>query len=147
MRESGIVYKDRTLKGPLGVATIDCVFINLKRIKDFHPAILFFIILHETAHHKRIQKMGKEKVINMLSNEDFDAFCEHVIYEERVADRYACMVYGKMNGFEFPKAATQRLDEPERQQMYRSTASVLFGKIKNSEEEYNKLLNSFVDEQ
>lgn len=146
MRESGIVYKNRDLRGPLGIATADCVYLDLKNIKKYSPSLLFFIILHETAHYKRIQKMGKSTVIEMLSLEDFDAFCEHVIYEERVADRYGCLIYKTMNGFDFPKLATQCLDDPNKQKQYRKTANLLFGKIKNSEEEYNKLLKSFVIE-
>ena len=146
MKKSGVPYKNRKLRGPLGIAAADCVYLDLEHLEYYQPSLLFFVILHETAHYKRIQKMGKATVIKMLSLKDFDAFCEHVIYEERVADRYGCLLYKIMTGDDFPKSVTQCLEDPETQRQYRKVAAQLFDKIDNSEEKYENLLKSFIIE-
>lgn len=144
METNGVPYKNRKLRGPIGLAAFDGVYVNLDFALNYNPNLLFFVILHETAHYKRITKMGKANVIKFLSDENFDNFFDHVVNEEIIADRYGCFVFRLLNGVEFPKQATQRLEDRYRREQYKSTARVLFGKINNSEEKYNELLNSFI---
>ena len=147
MEETGIDYHNRKINGPMGIATYYCIFIDFEFIINrwgYH--LLYFIILHETAHFKRIERMGgKDAVIKMLSVEDFDVFCEHVIGEEIFADRYACYVYQLLNRFNFPREATQNLHQKQVQDRYKERSAIhLFGVIKNNEEIYKKLLESFL---
>ena len=146
MESNGVPYKSRHLRGPIGMATFDGVYINLDAIMDYNPSLLFFVILHETAHYKRITKMGKDNVIKFLSDDNFDVFFEHVVTEEIIADRYGRLVYRLMNGTNFPVQVTQQLELPYKRERYKSTAIHLFGKIDNSEEKYNELVKSFIDE-
>jgi len=146
MESNGVPYKSRRLKGPMGFATFDGVYLNLDVILNYKPSLLFFVILHETAHYKRIKRMGKENVIKFLSYEDFDMFFDHVVTEEIIADRYGRLVYRLMNGVDFPVQVTQQLDLPYKREKYKSTARHLFGKIENSAEKYNELVKSFIDE-
>lgn len=146
MESNGVPYKNRRLRGPMGFAAFDGVYLNLDMILNYNPSLLFFVILHETAHYKRIIKMGKENVIKFLSYEDFDKFFDHVVTEEIIADRYGRLVYRLLNGANFPIHVTQQLDNEYKRERYKSTARVLFGKINNSEEEYNKLVKSFINE-
>ena len=55
MNSQGVPYKSRRLKGPMGFATFDGVYLNLDVILNYNPSLLFFVILHETAHYKRIK--------------------------------------------------------------------------------------------
>ncbi len=74
MENSEIDYYMADLNGPMGMATINGVYIDVNNIltKISFPIgantmLLYFIILHETAHMKRIIKLGKDKVIENLS--------------------------------------------------------------------------------
>jgi hypothetical protein len=144
MESNGVPYKSRGLRGPMGFAAFDGVYLDLDTILNYNPSLLFFVILHETAHYKRIIRMGKDNVIKFLSYEDFDMFFDHVVTEEVIADRYGRLVYRLMNGVDFPIHATQQLENEYRRERYKSTARVLFGKINNSEENYNELVKSFI---
>jgi len=145
MEATGIEFRERALRWPVGIATFYCVYIDLERLSKFNDKMTFFVILHEIAHYKRIARFGKEHIINMLSLEDFEEFCEHVITEEIVADRYACQLYQRFNQQAFPRLATQQLHLEEKQKEYKKTAEQLFGVIQHSEENYIKLLESFLE--
>jgi hypothetical protein len=144
MEASGIEFKDRKLRGPMGIATYFCIYLDLHKIDAYNDKMLFFVILHEIAHYKRIARVGKEHIIKMLSLEDFEEFCTHVITEEIIADRYGCYVFYLLNKNIFPREATQRLDEKYRQVQYKHTAKHLFGQIQNNEENYKRVLESFL---
>jgi len=147
MESTGIEYRDRRLRGPLGLTTYYCIYLDMEKLMTVHEKLMYFVILHETAHYKRIVKMGgKDGVIKVLSNEDFEEFFNHVIGEEIFSDRYACHVYHKLNKFNFPREATQQLHLEERQRQYKGNARQLFGVVQNNEENYKRLLESFVYE-
>jgi len=129
MEASGIDFKANPLRGPLGIATYYCVYLDMAKIDYYHDKMLFFIILHEMGHYKRIANVGKDHIIKMLSLEDFEEFCQHVITEEIVADRYSAYCYYLLNKEVFPKGATQQLENKDRQRQYKSTAKHLFGQI------------------
>ena len=147
MIENKIPYKNRTIKGfGMGLSTADGVILDLEKISKYHPKLLFYVILHETGHYKRIAKMGRNKLIQFLSEEDFEVFFEHVVNEEIIADRYSCLFYRIFNGENFPRVATQQLEDPTRREKYRGPARTLYGTVKNTEESYNELIKSFIDE-
>jgi hypothetical protein len=146
MESTGINYQNRRMRGPMGLATYHTVYVDLAVINQYPDNLLYFIILHETAHYKRIERMGgKDVVIKMLSIEDFEEFCQHVIGEEIVADRYACFVYQILTKFRFPREATQNLHMKHIQDRYKEKSAVhLFGVVKNNEDVYHQLLESFL---
>jgi hypothetical protein len=145
MEESGIKFKNRKLRKVYGIATYQGVYLDMDKLVDhFNDRMIWYIILHEIGHFKRIEKIGKNKVIELLSHEDFDEFCNHIIGEEIIADRYACFVYFIFNKENFPREATQQLETPLRKLEYRGVISGLFGIIKNDEENYKKLFDSYV---
>lgn len=146
MEASGIDFKASGLIGPIGLATFYCVYIDMEKINAYHDKMLFFVILHEMGHFKRITKVGKDTIIGMLSLENFEEFFAHVIGEEIAADRYACYCYNLLNREVFPRHHTQQLDKPSNQSKYRFNARMLFGKIQNNEENYKRLLESFLYE-
>ena len=145
MKESGIKFKNRKLHKVYGIATYYGVYLDVDKLTDhFNERMIWYIILHEIAHFKRIEKIGKDKIIEFLSNEDFDEFCDHIIGEEIIADRYACFVYYLFNKEKFPREATQQLEKPLRKLEYRNVISGLFGMIKNNEENYKKIFESYI---
>lgn len=144
MEQSGIPFKSRKLKGPLGLASFDGIYLDLNQIGCYPSSLLFFIILHEMAHYKRITKFGKSKIVSLLSETDFELFVDHVVGEEIIADRYGCLMYRYFNGKTFPREATQNLHLPYKREKYKTVASLLYGKIQNDENKYDALLASFI---
>jgi hypothetical protein len=146
MESTGIDYLSHGLDRIFGMATCYGIYLDLNKIDEYHDKFLFFIILHETAHYKRIEQMGgKDAMIKILSTEDFEEFCGHVIGEEIFADRYACFVYQILNNETFPREATQKLHIKEVQERYKHSSAIrLFGVVKNSEEIYKQLVESFL---
>ncbi len=147
MEASNIVFKDRTLKNAAGIATYECIYLDSSnfdfKIPDF---MIYFIILHEMAHYKRLHKYGEAYFINELSNENYDNLFEHVIYEEILADRYASRVFYILNNKVFPKYYTQCLDDPRKKAAYRYRIDFFFGKIKNNKKNYDDLFKEFIIE-
>lgn len=148
MEDSDVEYHMAELRGPLAMATFEGVFIDLKRIMDRawidDTRLIYFVILHETAHIKRIKKLGKTEILRNLSLEDFDDFFEHVIGEELIADRYGCYVFRKLNQEEYPSYMTQELHLDFNKERYKQTARGFYGQIQNDETKYNKLVNRFI---
>jgi len=144
MQNSGIIFKNRRLVGALGLATFDCIYLNMDALKHKPSDLYFFVILHEMAHHKRISKLGKEYFLKLFSDNDFDVFSNGVINEEIIADRYGCYVYKCLTNKNFPIYLTQQLDRKYKQDQYKDQIKGLFGLVKNSENNYIKLMESFL---
>ena len=148
MENNDVEYHIADLRGPLAMATFEGVFIDITRIVDRldinDGSLMYFIILHETGHMKRMKKLGKEEIIRNLSLGVFDDFFEHVIGEEIIADRYSCYVYQKLNKKEFPRYMTQELNLEHKKERYKQTAKGFFGRIQNDEKKYKELFNQFI---
>lgn len=145
MEETGIDFIPCSLKIALGVATYKNVYLDIKQLsKLYNTKMIAFIILHEIGHYKRAARMGKDGVLKALSDDDFERFSDHIVGEEIVADRYACLVYYKLYNDIFPRNATQQLDIELYRMQYKRTTRPLFGVIQNSDENYEKLLSEYI---
>ena len=145
MEKTGIEFRDRKLVGPIGIATFYCVYLDIdKMISGFDSMTIGYIILHEIGHYKRIVKVGKEHVLSMLSNDDFDIFSEHIIHEEIIADRYSSFVYKKLMNTTLPTERTQQLNIESNKIKYVNGTRRLFGVIENNEASYIKTLEGFI---
>lgn len=146
MENSGVKYYLADLAGPLALASYYGVYIDINAIKNrtLNEMLFYFIIFHETAHMKRIKKMGKKQLLANLSTNDFNQFFEHVLEEELIADRYGCYIYYNMTKKEYPKYMTQQLDNEQNVERYKSVARNLFGQIENDEKKYKELINKFI---
>lgn len=146
MENAGVKYYMADLTGPLALATFYGVYIDIKKIKSkaVGEMLMYFVILHETAHMKRIKKLGKKEILRNLSNKNFDDFFNHVLGEELIADRYGCYMYYNLTKQIYPKSMTQNLHIKEVADSYKSTARYLFGQIENNEDDYKKLVNKFI---
>jgi hypothetical protein len=143
---TGLTFRDRRLVGyPIGFAMHDAIYLDIKRLTTYaNSMMLSYIILHEVGHAKRIAKLGKANVINMLSIKDFDEFCASVISEEVIADRYSSFVYYALNKRLFPKEATQQLHLEHNKIKYRTVAKQLHGLVDGSEAKYEQMINEFL---
>jgi hypothetical protein len=144
MLDTGFVYQDKKLTGPLAIATLNGVLLDMSVINRYHDKLVYFILLHETAHMKRIARMGKDLMLANLSIEDFDEFTAHIFEEEIFADRYACRLFYHFNKEIYPWYETQQLNLKYKQEQYGSMARMYYGKIQNNEEKYNEMINNFI---
>ena len=146
MESTKINFIDNTIRGNYGIATYDAIYLNINLIDNrLDDKTMFFVILHEIAHYKRMQLIGKNGVIESFSNKDFDMFSEHIIFEEILADRYGSLVYYKLNKKLYPKNSTHCLDNPINQEKYKiGLKKTLFGVINNKEEEYDNLIKHMI---
>ena len=142
--DTGFVYQDRKLRGPLAIATLNGVLLDMSVIDRYHDKLVYFILLHETAHMKRINRMGKEMMLSNLSIEDFGEFTAHIFEEETFADRYACSLFYHFNKEIYPWYETQQLNLKYKQEQYEKMARMYYGKIQNNEEKYNEMINNFI---
>ena len=142
--DTGFVYQDRKLRGPLAIATLNGVLLDMSVIDRYHDKLVYFILLHETAHMKRINRMGKEMMLSNLSIEDFGEFTARIFEEEIFADRYACSLFYHFNKEIYPWYETQQLNLKYKQDQYEKMARMYYGKIQNNEEKYNEMINNFI---
>lgn len=146
MENSGVKYYMADLRGPLALATFYGVYIDINsiKLKSFSDKLMYFVILHETAHVKRMKKLGKKEILKNLSLNDFDEFFKHILGEELIADRYGCFMYYNLTKEVYPKSMTQNLHIKEVVDRYKSTARALYGQIDNDEKKYKELVNKFI---
>lgn len=131
------------LKGPVGLATYQKAYFDMNKLRFGDDQLVFFVILHEYCHVLKIEKVGKEGMIKSLSTNELELFIEHIIYEEILADRFACLMFYLLNKELYPRYRTQMLDVMQYQVEFINRNKSLFGMIKD-EESYNEVLNSFI---
>jgi hypothetical protein len=144
MEKSGLVFKNRRIRQAMGIATYNGIYLDMDKFCRYTDKSKYFVILHEMCHGKRIKKFGKKWLISQMSIDDFDAFCEYIINEEIIADRYATYVLFKLTGEVLPKESTQQLYLPKNQEEYKRMIRPLFGVVNNDEETYDKLFNTYL---
>ena len=144
LEDSDFSFVDAELHQARGMATIDNIYLDLTKLEYDDDQLVFFIILHEYCHGIRMKRIGKKTMISFLSEEDFDVMFEHVVGEEVLADRYGSFMYYQFNKEEYPRYRTQRLTETVHRVNYKDRVRPLHGMIKNSEENYNRLMESFI---
>jgi hypothetical protein len=127
-----------------GFTTIDSIYFDLDNLKKHNSKMIFYIILHEIGHYKRIQKYGSDWVIEMLSISNFDDYFKGIVDEEIFADRFSCYMFYKMNKIIYPWNETQQLNLTSRQEKYKPLANMLFGKINNNKQKYYDFVNQII---
>lgn len=120
------------------------IYLNLRLMKSLSCDMVYFIILHEICHYKRIQKLGKPYHLNKLSENDIHVLHCHIVDEEIISDKYASFVFRLLNNKTFPYEKTQKLNDVINHFKFYSVAESIHGKIQNSEENYMQLINNFI---
>lgn len=142
MEDSGAKYINSKIKNAYGMTSFDTVYINFDGIPN--DIMLYFVIIHETSHYKRIKKIGTEKILEKLSNSNFNEFYNFLLGEEIICDRYGSLLYYYFNNKKYPKHYTQCLDSDINKEKYREMTRFLHKKIENNEESFNKFIESFI---
>lgn len=145
LQSTNFIYKAKKINGlPIAIATLDCVYVDLNKLDAFGDKLVYFVLLHETAHMKRIAKFGHDWLLEKLSHKKFNKFLKHVFEEEIIADRYACLLFFLLNKEIFLWKDTQQLNLKHKQQMYEPMAKLYFGRIQNDINKYNELILEFI---
>ena len=140
-----IPVKNCNLIGCFGMAIDKGIFIDVEKIfTQYDARLVFFTILHEAAHYKTIQRIGKSQVVKMLAEEDFEVFANQIIDEEIIADRYASRLFLRMNGVPFPAYYTQQLDQSYYRDQYKKGIRSKLYKLVSTEEDYDNLWPRFI---
>lgn len=123
----------------VGLATFDGIFINSKLIDRVD--VLYYAIIHEIAHKLRIIDLGFDAYSNNILKLDFESYFKHIVEEEIIADRYACIIGSILNKEHksFNKY-NQGLESSMRQEIYKPRLKELYDSIPNTYEEYVKFL-------
>jgi hypothetical protein len=125
-----------------GFTTHEKIYINTNCFRN-GVEFFYYVALHELAHYKRINKIGSDFHINKLSSSDFKEFVNHIIQEEIIADRYACLMFYIVNGEEAPYS--QGLENSIIQEQYKpKIKDAMFGKIDFDLDNYKKMGESLL---
>ena len=140
MENSGFTFKNKRLAGPAGITTFDEIILDLRELCMKGDKFMFFVILHEMCHMKRNAIFSNlDELINHYDIEDFDEFHNYFIKEEILADRFASILFFKLNKFPLPEQITQQLNLPSKQEEYKRVTRMFHGQIKNKESYYDFL--------
>jgi hypothetical protein len=142
MEKTKVNYYKASLRGPIGMASINNIYIDVDNINN--DRLLYFVILHETAHNKRIKKLGIDKFINSISTEVFDDLYRFLLNEEIICDRYGSFLFYIFNKQTYPKSMTQNLTFDLNKDRFKDVARMILGNIKNTEESFENYTKSFI---
>lgn len=150
VEESEFNFYMAKLKGPMGMANFNGVYLDMDKIKSKSwmgcSEYLFSTILHELAHMKRMKKIGKKKIIEYFSATNFEDLYNHVLYEEMLADRYACIMFYKLNKRILNVSYTQSLHVEYNRERIKYNSRNVFGLIKNDESKYDEFAKFMIKE-
>jgi hypothetical protein len=144
MEDSNIYFVDSWLVSAVGMTTLDAIHLDLNKLMHQTDSMIYFIILHEIGHHKKMMKVGRGETIRKLSSDNFEEFTLNMINEEILADRYASRLFYKFNGVPFPAQLTQQLELKERRVSYRKNTLQYFGVVQNDINKYYELLKNYI---
>ena len=134
----------------VGLTTLDCIYIDiydiLTRVSvgEINLHKVFFILLHEIAHKKRIDKFGVEYHMNMLTTSDFKSFYEFIISEELFADRWASLVFYLINQKKFHISQTQQLHITPNKELYINNLKETHNLFKATNFNYGDMIKQFL---
>jgi hypothetical protein len=143
IKDNNIELVDTKILGAIGIAGPERILLDQAKLNCYPPNMVYFAVLHEIYHYKRIKLLGKAAIVKQFSNTNFEEFHEHLIKEEVGADRYGRLLYFKFNRTQYPVQLTQQLHEEFYANRYKRLSKQVFGVVKN-EEDYNKLFEEFI---
>ena len=144
IRESDIPVFSNELVSAFGIATFYGIHLDIRILKTISHDTIFFIILHEIGHYKRIIKKGKQYHLHCLSDNNIDNLYNHILIEEIIADKYGSLVFRLLNNITYPYEKTQRLRSVPNQFKFYPIAKQMHNQIQNDENKYIELINNFI---
>jgi len=134
----------------VGLTTLECIYIDIYDILtrlsvgEINLHKVFFILLHEIAHKKRIDKHGVDYHLNMLITPDFKSFHEFIIGEELFADRWASLVFYVINQTKFHISQTQGLHITSNKELYINSLKETHNLFKATNFNYGDMIKQFL---
>jgi hypothetical protein len=84
--------------GALGATNEVGIYLNFHRLTNFGQVDIFHVILHEIGHYLRVRKEGADNINKTIASyTTVTEMNDHLIYEERFAEKYATLTYYKLN--------------------------------------------------
>lgn len=129
----------------LGMASFNKVYIKKDLLYcDVDLNLYFMVIAHEIGHYLSYKKYGLEYHLDRLSSTDWNYFYEHIIHEEIFAEKFACILYYKLNKHVY-YGYRQDLHLKENRREYKKlTKKHLFKRYTNDVEDYQKAVDSLI---
>lgn len=144
IENENIKFIETDLYQSVALATLDGIYIDLNKLNTFGTKMVFYIILHEICHVKMMDKVGENEIIKLLSNTNVDEFCDYVISEEILADRYARIMFFYFNKVKLNRGYTQCLEDECNSEKYKEFIKNNVGLIKNNRESYYEAVNTII---
>jgi hypothetical protein len=144
MEDSYIPFKNAWLMSSAAMTTLDCIYLDINKLSHYTDSMVYFIILHEIGHFKKMRKHGRAEVIRRLSIENFELFHINMVTEEMVADRYASRLFNRFNQVPFPSRLTQQLEFIDNRKKYTKNTRQYFGLVQNDERRYYAMIKHYI---
>jgi hypothetical protein len=128
-----------TINGATGFCDGKSVFIDLDKLERINDSDCFFIIAHELSHLMRFKKKGDDYATNIYKVPTFEEYASLGLFEEKFADKLACIIYFKLNKQIY---RNRRADYSIKQAI--DSTRPLYNMINNSEITYEELLSRFI---
>ena len=82
----------------VAMATEQAIYLNDERVSEFGDSSIFHILLHEVGHYLRIRKIGVGQLDDEIGSiETGVVFMNYFINEEKIAERFASLMYYRLN--------------------------------------------------
>jgi len=145
IKENNIELVAAKILGCMGLTTPERIYFDENKLNCFHPSIVYFAVLHEIFHYKRIKLLGEPYFVLQFSNSNFNEFHRFVVNEEILADRYGRIMFHKFNKTKFPIEYTQMLDDEFNSNRYKAVTKQMFELFQNTGSgDFKKLYEQFI---
>ena len=130
--------------GLIGITKPGLIYLNLETaIKKMGRYGLAFVILHELAHYKRINKKGKEWYLNHVLRSDEETYVRNTTLEETIADKWGVDMVKEIYGITIVAPRNPLISSKEFSDKTRTIYKLIRNSVKN-EDDWDNMLNGYV---
>jgi hypothetical protein len=127
----------------VAMATEQAIFLNDERVSEFSDDSLFHILLHEVGHYLRTRKIGVGEMDEEVSRIETGAsFLNHVINEEKIAERFASIMFYRLNKLKDNSQARINFSSYRFTNMMEDYTNRMFKELKASGLKYSEFFNN-----
>ena len=149
INDESIPIRNAKLKNAYAITTFDCIYYDFDAITShefYGDEFLYYVMLHEICHYKRIKKFGNEKFITGLTSNSLTEYFDFLINEEIISDRWASYIFYKLNGRLLRNHMTQNLHIEENKNKFMVSNVRSFNIISGDMKNYDELVNHHIIE-
>lgn len=145
VKENNIELVEAKILGGLGLTTPERIYLDKDKLNCHRPSVIYFTILHEIYHYKRIHLLGDAFFVKQFSNDNFEEFHKFIVNEEKNADRYGRLMYFRFNKTEYPLNYTQMLHDEYNANRYKFITKQMFELFRGKDSiDFKKLYEEFI---